>query len=118
MLFNCESGEGIYRLSSYSSENKTNRYEKNSVSPKRICIQHPYLVRLSMSYSIMLFSTHGLDNITFETDIGLFEILKISHGAGGWLDGSVGGWVHRMLKVYLNSLNFQTYCILFSGLQI
>ena len=67
--------------------------KKNSVSPKRICLQHLYVVRLSMSCLIIQFSTHGFDNITFVSDIGLFEILKISHGVGGWLDGSVGGWV-------------------------
>ena len=57
-----------------------------------------------MSYLIMQFSIHGFDNITLESDIGLFDILKISHGAGGWLNGLLGGvgGVHRMLKVYLN----------------
>ena len=43
-----------------------------------------------VSYLIMRFSMHGFDNMTSASDIGLFEILKISHGAGAWLDGSVG----------------------------
>ena len=103
MLSNCGSGEGINRLSSISSENKTSRYEKNGVSPKRICLKQPYGVHLCMSYLIMQFSMHGCDDMTSASDIGLFEILKISHGAGGWRDGSVGGGIHRMLKVYLNS---------------
>ena len=36
---------------------------------------------------------HGFHNITSASDFSLFEILKISHGAGGLLDGSVGGRV-------------------------
>ena len=72
MLFNCESGEGINRLSSHSSENKTNRYEKNSVSPKRICLKQPFGVHLCMSYLIIQFSIHGFDNMTSASDIGLF----------------------------------------------
>ena len=45
-------------------------------------------------YLILQFSIHGFDNMTSASDIGLFEILKISHGAGGLLDGSVGGRVN------------------------
>ena len=63
----------------------------------------------------MQFSMHGFDIMSSASDIGLFEILKISHGAGGWLNGSLGGGLHRMLKVYLNSLYFQTYCMLFTN---